>query len=96
MEECRKPLGLLRSKDKHVLRIEIMNFFNFNKKEDIIFTASCVKWSPDIVDNDHKYGSLRSPVMIDSSELNNVSIYSFLCVMITLSYVIFVDNYFLF
>lgn len=30
-----------------------------------------VTWAPDVVDNDAKYGSLRSPVTIESSELVN-------------------------
>jgi hypothetical protein len=34
-----------------------------------------VKWSPDVVDNNVKYGNLRYPVMISSSELVNVSLF---------------------
>lgn len=58
--------------EERVRRSDIgMEFFGFSNESDKIFPASRVKWDSEIVDNDEKFGSLRSPVMINSSELVN-------------------------
>jgi hypothetical protein len=60
-----------------------MNFFSSSKNNVSVAEGKTkprhVTWAPGVIDDKVKYGSLRTPVMIQASELINVSSISCSC-----------------